>query len=172
MQLRRPLGALCVLTLISAATLTQALVGARALAARVSYPAPRIDASPAVYAVRQGRWLRTTALTLGDEARFVLLFRAYNSPSSPEAASRWADSSAILYVYVTRASRAGVRQGSVIYTVPLARHPLPTSDTRFSVTMRLQKPVAGQFLASFIVTNTMGGNAGASIPFTVTPQRP
>ena len=169
MHLRRPLVAFCVLTLMRAAVLTPALVGTPARAARVTCcPAPRIDLSPAVYAVRQGRWQRTTSLTRGDVARFILLFRAYTSSYVPGAASRWVSSSAILYV--TRASHAGVRQGSVVYTVPLARHALSNGDTRFSVTMRLPKLVAGQFLASFVVTNTQGGSAGASIPFTVTPE--
>jgi len=171
MRLCRPPVALCVLTLMSAAALAQGLAGSRALAARARCcPAPRIDAFPAVYAVRQGRWQRTTALTRGDEARFILLFRAYTSPYVPGAAARWVSSSAILYI--TRASPAGVRQGPVIYTVPLARHALPHGDTRFSRTLRLQTPVAGQLLASFIVTNTQGGSAGASILFTVTPKRP
>ncbi len=171
MHRRRPRVALCVLNLLSAAVLIPGLLGARARAARVTCcPAPRIDLSPAIYAVRQGRGQRTTTLTRGDEARFVLLFRAFNSPYVPGAAARWVSSSAILYI--TRASPAGVRQGSVIYTVPLARHALPHGDTRFSRTLRLQTPVAGQLLASFIVTNTQGGSAGASIPFTVTPERP
>ncbi len=171
MHLRRPRVALCVLTLMSAAVLMLGLGGARARAARVTCcPASRIDLSPAVYTVRQGRWQRTTSLTHGDEARFILLFRAYDSPYVPGAASRWAPSSATLYI--TRASHAGVARGPALYIVPLARHPLPHGDTRFSRTLRLQKPVAGPFLASFIVTNTKGGSVGASIPFTVTPERP
>ncbi len=168
MHRRRPLAALCVLTLMSAAAL---MLGARARAARVPCcPAPRIDLFPAVYTVRQGRWQRATALTRGVEVRFILLFRAYNSPYVPGAASRWAPSSATLYI--TRASHAGVAQGPALYSVPLVRRPLPHGDTRFSRTLRLQKPVAGQFLASFIVTNTQGGSAGANIPFTVTSERP
>ncbi len=147
------------------------LVGARAHAARVHCcPAPRIDLSLAVYAVRQGRWQRTTSLTRSDDARFTLLFRAYNSPYAPGAASRWAASSVTLYI--TRASLAAVAQGPALYIVPLARHPLPHDDTRFSRTLHLQKPMAGQFLASFIVTNIQRGSAGASIPFTVTLGRP
>ncbi len=171
MHLRRPHVALCVRTLMNAAVLMPGLGGARARAAHVNCcPASRIDLSPAVYTVRQGRWQRTTSLTHGDEARFTLLFHAYDSPYVPGAASRWAPSSATLYI--TRASRAGVAQGPALYSVPLARHPLPHGDTRFSRTLRLQKQVAGQFLASFIVTNTQGGRAEASIPFTVTPERP
>jgi len=171
MYRRRPRVALCVLTLMSAAVLMPGLGGVRARAARVPCcPASRIDLSPAVYAVRQGRWQRATALTRGDEARFTLIFRAYDSPYVPGAASRWAPSSATLYI--TRASHAAVAQGPALYIVPLTRRPLPHGDTRFSRTLRLQKLVAGPFLASFIVTNTQGGRAGASIPFTVTPERP
>jgi hypothetical protein len=171
MHLRRPLAALRMLTLMSAAVLMPGLMGARARAARVTCcPASRIDLSPAVYTVRQGRWQRITTLTRGDEARFTLLFHAYDSPYFPGAASHWAPSSATLYI--TRASHAGVAQGPALYRVPLARYPLPHGDTRFSRTLRLQKLVAGPFLASFIVTNTKGGSVGASIPFTVTPERP
>lgn len=123
MHLRRPHVALCVLTLMNAAVLMPGLGGARARAAHVNCcPASRIDLSPAVYTVRQGRWQRTTSLTHGDEARFTLLFHAYDSPYFPGAASRWAPSSATLYI--TRASRAGVAQGPALYSVPLARHPL------------------------------------------------
>jgi len=171
MHRRRPRVALGVLTLMSAAVLMPGLMGARARAARVPCcPASRIDLSPAVYAVRQGRWQRTTTLTRSDEARFTLLFRAYDSPYFPGAASRWTPSSATLYI--TRASHAGVAQGPALYSVPLTRRPLPHGDTRFSRTLRLQKLVAGPFLASFIVTDTQGGSVGASIPFTVTPERP
>lgn len=163
--------ALRALTLMNAAALAQGLVASPALAARVGCcPAPRIDASPAVYALRQGRWQRTTSLAVGDEARFILLFRAYNSPYAPGAASRWASSSATLYV--ASMSSAGIARGPAIYTVPLARRLLQNGFTRFSRTFRLQKPVAGRFLASFIVTNAAGGSVGASIPFTVTVGRP
>ncbi len=99
MHRRRPRVALCVLTPLSAAVLIPGLMGAPARAARVTCcPAPRIDLSPAIYAVRQGRWQQTTTLTRGDEARFILLFRAYTSPYVPGAAARWVSSSAILYI--------------------------------------------------------------------------
>ncbi len=123
--------------------------------------APMIHSYPAVYRLTHGRWQQASVLEPGDPARFVLLFR--------RDAAGWQFPSASLRVQ--RVARDGLPYGPTIYALPMRRERRPNGYTRFSVPVRLQSKLAGQFLAAFDVSNGTGATQ-VTVRFKVTPMHP
>jgi hypothetical protein len=122
-------------------------------------PAPVITASPALYAFTRGHWRRTTTFEQGELARFALLFRGGSSWTSPSASLR-----------LTTASRRGkVPSGRALYNEPMRRERGHKGYLRFSVTLRLRKGMTGTLLASFELSNRIGGRVSAALSFNVKP---
>ncbi len=116
---------------------------------------------PAVYRLTHGRWQPVVALEPGDLARFVLIFR-WGAPG-------WQFPSASLRV--RHLAHNGMPYGPALYALPMKRERRPNGYARFSVPIRLQSKLAGQFLAAFDVSNGTGA-AQVTLRFKVTPTHP
>jgi hypothetical protein len=122
------------------------------------------DTYPALYHLRNGRWVRTRIIHLGEAAQFVLRFRTL-SPG-------WQKPSA--HLRITRTWIGGQHHTLQfgwrhIYRIGMRRQVLPGGITRFSITAVFKsRKMLGGLRALFHVTNGVGA-VEPGLLFTVTP---